>query len=110
MSKKMCSKSKCRIPMISAVILLAIMSHPALSQPDKSASAGAGEWKPVEDAMGRPGQVMGTAIRFGMPRKDLHVTMNGVAVKAGLALDSWAAFTRSCNDVVVMGGVVLTQE
>jgi len=30
-------------------------------------------WKPVEDAMGRPGTVMGDVLRFGMPRKDLHV-------------------------------------
>jgi len=110
MSKKIVSKSTSVIQLICAVVLLAIMSQPALSQPDKSASASAGEWKQVEDAMGRPGQVMGTAIRFGMPRKDLHVTANGVTVKAGLALGSWAAFTRSGNNAVAMGDLVLTED
>jgi hypothetical protein len=41
-------------------------------------------WKPLEDAMGRPGQVQSAdVIRFGMPRKDLHVTLGDVTVKCG---------------------------
>jgi len=40
------------------------------------------DWKQVEDAMGRPGQIQpGDVIRFGMPRKDLHVTLKGVDIK-----------------------------
>src|ERR1700746_378623 len=49
-------------------------------------------WKPVEDAMGRPGTMMGDVLRFGMPRKDLHVLVRGTAIKPGLALGSGAAF------------------
>ena len=46
-------------------------------------------WKPLEDAMGPPGQVQSAdVIRFGMPRKDLHVPLGDVTVKAGLALGS----------------------
>ena len=47
-------------------------------------SSSANDWKPVEDAMGRTGQVSGDVIRFGMPRKDLHVTLDGVQIKPAL--------------------------
>ena len=67
-------------------------------------------WKPVEDAMGRPGTVMGDVLRFGMPRKDLHVMLHGVAIKPGLALGSWAAFKPMGKDAMVMGDLVLTED
>ena len=67
-------------------------------------------WKPVEDAMGRPGTVMGDVLRFGMPRKDLHVMVQGVAIKTGLALGSWAAFKAMGKDAMVMGDLVLTED
>lgn len=69
-----------------------------------------GSWKPVEDAMGRSGTVMGDVIRFAMPRKDLHVMVRGTAIKPGLALGSWAAFKKMDKDVMVMGDLVLTEE
>lgn len=67
------------------------------------------EWKPVEDAMGRTGQVSGDVIRFGMPRKDLHVTLDGIEIKPALALGSWAAFKKDGNGAMVMGDLVLTE-
>lgn len=68
-------------------------------------------WKAVEDAMGRPGQMQaGDVIRFGMPRKDLHVMLGDVAVKPGLALGSWAAFMRTEHGTMVMGDLVLTED
>jgi hypothetical protein len=68
-------------------------------------------WKPVEEAMGRPGQMQpGDVIRFGMPRKDLHVTLGDVAIKAGLALGSWAAFVQTEHGAMVMGDLVLTED
>jgi hypothetical protein len=71
----------------------------------------ASEWKQVEDAMGRTGQAQpGDVIRFGMPRKDLHVVLNGVEIKAGLALGSWAAFKRNGSEAMVMGDLVLTED
>src|SRR5215831_18324123 len=65
------------------------------------------DWKPVETAMGRPGTMMGEVIRFGMPRKDLHVMVAGTAVKPGLALGSWAAFKPTEKGAMVMGDLVL---
>jgi len=67
------------------------------------------DWKPVEDAMGRTGQVSGDVIRFGMPRKDLHVTLDGVEIKPALALGSWAAFKEDGTAAMVMGDLVLTE-
>jgi hypothetical protein len=67
------------------------------------------DWKPVEDALGRTGQVSGDVIRFGMPRKDLHVTLEGVEIKPALALGSWAAFKKDGNAAMVMGDLVLTE-
>src|ERR1700719_2039527 len=73
-----------------------------------STSVPASNWKQVEEAMGRSGQMQpGDVIRFGMPRKDLRVTLDGVEMKAGLALGSWAAFKREGSDAMVMGDLVL---
>jgi Domain of Unknown Function (DUF1259) len=71
----------------------------------------ASDWKQVEDAMGRPGQAQpGDVIRFGMPRRDLHVVLNGVEIKAGLALGSWAAFRRNGSEAMVMGDLALAED
>lgn len=68
-------------------------------------------WKDVEDAIARPGQAQpGDIIRFGLPRKDLHVTLDGVEVKAGFALGSWVAFKKDGATAMVMGDLVLTQD
>jgi hypothetical protein len=73
------------------------------------ASAPGSNWKQVEDAMGRPGQMQpGDVIKFGMPRKDLHVVLDSVDIKAGLAFGSWAAFKRDDSGAMVMGDLVLT--
>jgi hypothetical protein len=69
------------------------------------------DWKAVEQAMGRPGQEQpGGVMKFSMPRKDMRVSVNGVAIKAGLALGSWAAFDKPGDGSMVMGDLVLTPE
>jgi len=69
------------------------------------------EWKDVEAAIGRPGQAQpGDVIRFGLPRKDLHVTLDRVDLKAGFALGSWVAFKRDGANAMVMGDLVLTPD
>jgi hypothetical protein len=96
---------------VGTVIFLACSL--ATGQTGKSASSddAASGWKQVEDAMGRAGQMQpGDVIKFGMPRKDLHVVLNGVDVKAGLALGSWAAFKRDGTQAMVMADLVLTED
>ena len=66
------------------------------------------EWKSVEDALGRTGSMQpGDVFKFGMPRSDLKVTVEGTAIKPGLALGSWAAFKKSGNEAIIMGDLVL---
>jgi hypothetical protein len=68
-------------------------------------------WKSVEDAMGRPGQMQpGDVIKFAMPRKDLHVMVGSVAINPGLALGSWAAFKQVGDAAMVMGDLVLAED
>jgi biotin operon repressor len=62
--------------------------------------------------MGRAGQEQpdGTH-KYALPRKDLNVMLNGVQIKAGLALGSWVAFKPASNgDAMVMGDLVLLED
>jgi hypothetical protein len=61
----------------------------------------------IDQALGRSGQKAGEVYRVGFPRTDLHVTVQGVSVKAGLALGSWAAFSGTDENATVMGDLVL---
>jgi len=66
------------------------------------------DWKAVEQALGKSGQLQaGDVFRVGMPRTDLSVTVKGVPVKAGFALGSYAAFKQVGDQVMVMGDLVL---
>jgi hypothetical protein len=64
----------------------------------------------IEQTLGRPGQKVGDVYKVGFPRTDLHVTVHGVAIKPGLALGSWAAFTGTDEHAMVMGDLVLLED
>ena len=69
------------------------------------------DWKAVEQALGKSGQLQaGDVFRVGMPRTDLAVTVKGVAVKAGFALGSYAAFKQVGDQAMVMGDLVLLDQ
>lgn len=71
----------------------------------------ASDWKAVEQALGRPGQLQGDgAYKFGLPRGDLKVTVDGVQVKPTLALGSWIAFSSPGQDAMLMGDLVLAED
>lgn len=81
----------------SCTLLIAQQSTQASSQ-----------WKPIEDGLGRKASVQpGDVFKFGMPRSDLKVMVEGTPIKPGLALGSWAAFKGTGNDAIVMGDLVL---
>jgi hypothetical protein len=73
---------------------------------------GAEEWqKQIASGLGKPGAEMpGGVYRVGLPRTDLEVTLDGVAIKPALALGSWLAFKSMGNEVMVMGDLVLTED
>src|ERR1700674_3081617 len=64
----------------------------------------------IDQALGRSGQKTGDVYRVGFPRTDLHVSVNGLAIKPGLALGSWAAFTGTDDNAMVMGDLVLLED
>jgi hypothetical protein len=76
----------------------------------QTASA-ASDWKAVEQALGRSGQLQGDgAYKFGLPRGDLKVTVDAVPVKPTLALGSWVAFSSPGQDAMLMGDLVLAED
>lgn len=94
-----------------ALIFLSFGSLATAQTPNSTSQSAASDWKQVEEAMGRSGQTQpGDVIKFGMPRKDLHVALDGVDIKPGLALGSWAAFKRDGVGAMVMGDLVLTED
>jgi Domain of Unknown Function (DUF1259) len=64
----------------------------------------------VDEELGRSGQKAGEVYKVGFPRADLHVTVHGLAIKPGLALGSWAAFTGTDDHAAVMGDLVLLED
>src|SRR5437660_3915574 len=92
-------------PAIVVLGLVVIVSTPAM------ASASDPDWKAVEQALGKSGQIQpGDVFRIGMPRTDLAVTVRGVPVKAGFALGSYAAFKQVGDQAMVMGDLVLLDQ
>ena len=67
------------------------------------------EWSKVDDALGKKGaDLPGGVHKYGLPRSDLSVTVDGVAIKPALALGSWLAFQPARDGAMVMGDLVLT--
>jgi hypothetical protein len=64
----------------------------------------------IDQALGRSGQKIADVYKVGFPRTDLHVSVHGLALKPGLALGSWAAFTGTDSNAMVMGDLVLLED
>jgi Domain of Unknown Function (DUF1259) len=66
-------------------------------------------WQQVDDVLGRKPAVSGDVRRYGFPRSDLSVTLDGVTIKPGLALGGWVAFKPMGGEAMVMGDLVLLE-
>jgi hypothetical protein len=93
-----------------------VAASQATAAPATSATAIANEpetdidWKAVDAAMGRAGAMQpGGVYRYGMPRSDLAVDVDGVRIKPSLALGSWLAFLPHGNGVLAMGDIVMLE-
>jgi hypothetical protein len=64
-------------------------------------------WQQVDDVLGRKPAVAGDVHRYGFPRSDLSVTLDGVTIKPALALGGWVAFKPAHGGAMVMGDLVL---
>src|SRR4030081_1859668 len=67
------------------------------------------DWQKVDDAFGRKPAVSGDVHRYGFPRTDLTVTLDGVTIKPALALGGWVAFKPMHGGAMVMGDLVLLE-
>ena len=68
------------------------------------------DWKQVDAAFGRPpAAVAGDVHRYGFPRTDLSVTVDGVTIKPALALGGWIALKPMHGDAMAMGDLVLLE-
>jgi Domain of Unknown Function (DUF1259) len=69
------------------------------------------DWSKVDQALGKPGTNQpGGVHKYGLPRSDLMITVDGVAIKPALALGSWIAFMPTGNGAMFMGDLVLTEK
>jgi hypothetical protein len=84
-------------------MLVAAIALPSLVQ------AAEIDWKKVDAALGKTAAVSGEVHRYGLPRTDLHVTLDGVGVKPALALGGWVAFAPMHGEAMVMGDLVLLE-
>ena len=67
------------------------------------------DWQKVDDALGRKPGVSGDVHRYGFPRTDLAVTLDGVTIKPALALGGWIAFKPAHGGAMAMGDLVLLE-
>src|SRR3982751_2179807 len=67
------------------------------------------DWQKVDDAFGRKPAVSDDVHRYGFPRTDLTVTLDGVTIKPALALGGWVAFKPMHGGAMVMGDLVLLE-
>jgi Domain of Unknown Function (DUF1259) len=88
---------------LTFVTLLSTLVVPSLA---RSADV---DWKTVDAALGRTAAVSGDVHRYGFPRSDLSVTLDGVAIKPALALGGWVAFKPMGGEAMVMGDLVLLE-
>jgi hypothetical protein len=67
------------------------------------------DWQKVDETLGRKPAVSGDVHRYGFPRSDLSVTLDGVTIKPALALGGWVAFKPMPGGVMAMGDLVLLE-
>jgi hypothetical protein len=67
------------------------------------------DWQKVDETLGRKPAVSGDVRRYGFPRSDLSVTLDGVTIKPSLALGGWVAFKPMHGGAMIMGDLVLLE-
>jgi Domain of Unknown Function (DUF1259) len=67
------------------------------------------DWAKIDATFARPAAVAGEVHRYGFPRTDLQVTLDGVTIRPAFALGGWIAFQPMRDAAMVMGDLVLLQ-
>lgn len=87
------------VPLLTAALVLI----------STAASAQQIDWQKVDEMLGRKPAVTGDVHRYGFPRSDLSVTLDGVTIKPALALGGWVAFKPTHDGAMIMGDLVLLE-
>src|SRR4051812_18551478 len=89
--------------------ILPLFLSAAIAALASAASAQEIDWQKVDDAFGRKATVSADVHRYGFPRSDLQVTLDGLTIRPGLALGGWVAFKPVQGGAMVMGDLVLVE-
>ena len=89
------------VSLLVTSILMALLNTAAAAQEIN--------WEQVDDVFGRKAAVSGDVHRYGFPRSDLAVTLDGVTIKPALALGGWVAFKPAHGGAMAMGDLVLLE-
>ena len=67
------------------------------------------DWQKVDATLGRKPAISGDVHRYGFPRSDLKVTLDGISIAPALALGGWVALKPAHDGVMAMGDLVLLE-
>jgi hypothetical protein len=92
-----------RAPVLAAIVLGLAFAG--------SATAADIDWPKVDEVFGKASSTPpGGVHKWGLPRTDLKITVDGVVLKPTLALGSWIGFVPAGAGVMFMGDLVLTED
>jgi len=90
-------------------VILALLFGGAVSTLATATHAQDIDWQKVDAAFGRKAAVSGDVHRYGFPRTDLQVNVDGVAIKPAFALGGWIAMKPVEGGAMAMGDLVLLE-
>jgi len=94
-------KATCAALAVTALMALLSAAPPARSDQSLDTTA-------IASALGRTGKMMpGDVYRVGLPRTDLHVSIDGLALKPGFALGGYAVYKLEPQGTLLLGDTVL---
>lgn len=82
----------------------------AVEKPVHARGLDTGIVQDLNDILGRSGTLKDGVYKVAFPRSDLKVKVDGVEIKPGLALGSWAAFKAAGEHAILMGDLVLLED
>jgi Domain of Unknown Function (DUF1259) len=90
-------------------VILALLFGGVVATLAAAANAQEIDWQKVDAAIGRKPAVSGDVHRYGFPRTDLQVSVDGIAIKPAFALGGWIAMKPVQGGVMAMGDLVLLE-
>ena len=91
------------------MLVKTLLAFSALAVSTACAGAQEIDWKKVDEVFGRTATVNQDVHRYGFPRSDLQVSVDGVRLRPALALGGWVAFKPAHGGAMVMGDLVLLE-